>query len=153
LVSSLDDACFIGKVKYIDYEVDDIDTSHYFHTTMHKRREFDYEKEVRIVQQAIPHDGGVILFPGFALASDDQRLARYPNGLLTRFDVASAIESIWLNPNAEQWFLEALQATLVSLGVPKDKLRTSGLGAQPRLATRRVTTLDQQLQERLEKAK
>lgn len=151
LVQCLGDSCNIGLVNYIDFEADEFDTRNYFNPIMHKRLQYRYEREVRIVQQAIRHGDGVLVFPSTPLLPGNPGLARYPDGLLTPFDLALNIDSLWVTPEASPWLLDALRASLPSLGLPAEKIHSSGLSSRPRLAPHRVTTEELELVRRFQK--
>jgi hypothetical protein len=52
----LDENCFIGTVKYIDYETDFFPHGNVLYPFVHKRKSFAYENEIRALTHVLPWD-------------------------------------------------------------------------------------------------
>ena len=111
------ESTFIGRVEYIDYEADSNQSDNLLSLAMHKRREFRYESEARIVHL----DPGPI--------SD-----RPPSTLsaVIPWTPAEHITSLIVSPYAERWYIDMVR-DLVSRIAPnlRDKVIASSMGARP----------------------
>jgi hypothetical protein len=92
LAAALPDAFYMGMVRYIDYSRDSPDASNLFNLAMCKRAPFEYEHEVRIVQQTLPR-----------YKSIEAMLGHLPPPFLTQPVPFSAFDAIVLSPYAPPW--------------------------------------------------
>lgn len=103
LKASLQDdesSTYIGTVTYIDYDKEIFPLGNTFNTVMHKRREFLYENEVRVVSWRMPRKPvtewiEADLPPSIALPWDPENLAQ-----------------IVVSPYAPSWYLETVRETV-----------------------------------------
>ena len=79
--------CFLGTVRYIDYNKEYIDMTNGLQFIVHKRRSFEHERELRSVLWS-----PAVTTP---FKSDDGR------GLIVPIDVNDLIDGIYINPNAK----------------------------------------------------
>lgn len=87
LVDVISDKCYLGQVKYFDYDKEYVHWGNAFNLVMSKRKEFEYEKEVRVV----------------SLDTCDSKCSVL--GLLESIDLNKLIDEILICPNAEEWFV------------------------------------------------
>lgn len=84
---------FIGKVRYIDYEIEAFnDPGNMFSAFLHKRKSFEHEHEVR------------------AIVTHDKTPGDY--GQYVPTDLGILIEAIHIAPNAPAWFFQLVKVTL-----------------------------------------
>jgi hypothetical protein len=93
-------SAWIGTVKYLDYKTAVLSIGNVFRVALHKRQEFSYEKEARIVSfganpNPSPDDAG----PPFITIPWDIEL----------------IQKIVVNPYAADWYLATIRETLERL--------------------------------------
>jgi hypothetical protein len=88
-----DEKFFLGVVKYIDYESEWIDARNLLSPLVHKRKNFEHEREVRAVVTKLPTE-----VSGFDFTQET--IAR---GLQLRVDLERLIENIYVAPSASDW--------------------------------------------------
>lgn len=103
---------YIGVVQYVDYDDESavMGGNNLLLPFVHKRTEFDSERELRAVISQAPatqKDGAPVLDYSAAL----------PPGTLATIDVSELVEHIVMAPQTPDWQLEALKHVLASLGV------------------------------------
>jgi hypothetical protein len=86
---------YIGKVRYIDYSADEIDPFDVKQWFLHKRKEFDHEKELRAMVLTSPENK-----EGFEVPCDTSVL----------------IEQICVGPTAPNYVFEVVQAVCDRFG-------------------------------------
>lgn len=89
-----DEKVFIGQVTYIDYDKDGIEGSNILGPFVHKRKSFEYEKEIRGLVSKWPYEGGILDFTKDTI----------DHGLQIKVDIETLIERIHVAPNAPRWF-------------------------------------------------
>ena len=89
----------IGLINYVDYEEDVIPENHYFSPFMHKRQEFDYEKEVR----------AIIYEPIIKNNEIQVRIQNEKKGLHIKTSVSDLIDAVYTNPFADIWFTDLVR--------------------------------------------
>lgn len=94
----VDDLVNIGSVKYIDYYDDKIKWQNTFHSALCKRKQFDHEKEVRVL--VVSPEG--------------------TPGKLIPVDLNILIEKVFVSPKIEHWILELIKKLLVRYGLSKE---------------------------------
>ena len=111
---------YIGRVQYVDYKTAVIPEDNIFALYMHKRRSFEYEREVRVLTMELPPNAG-----GAELSRDVCDVGMYYS-----VDVAKLVEEVVFAPHAEDWFVELVQsvAARYNLKVP---VRRSSLADAP----------------------
>jgi hypothetical protein len=96
-------AIYAGLVYYIDYDhgvfLDRHRALNGFSLLIHKRRSFEYEKEVRVVCR-IPQNCGTPVA---------DMIPRY-TGIYVDCDIDRLIETVYVSPSAPTYFLEAVAA-------------------------------------------
>lgn len=108
-----DRGVFIGTVQYVDYLGHDAvselklggDTLLYY---VRKRRSFEYEREVRAV---------IVGPPTSRFAGD--------SGWYVRVELDVLIESVFVSPGAEDWYLNLVRAVTGRYGLEKEVIRSS----------------------------
>ncbi len=131
--------CFLGLVSYIDYTKESLGRpQNLLSPFMHKRESFAFEKEVRALvdSEFIKNLGDYC-----AKKSDRQKEARRIRDLYARHvkecsgitvpvDLSALIESIYVAPKAELWFVELVEKVIrrYGLNVP---VKHSSLDADP----------------------
>jgi len=96
-----EDDISIGVVNYIDYDRDRLENK-LWHNVMHKRKAFEYEKEVRCF----------IYKPGVWSSAVD--LFKEPErvGIAVKIDVPKLVEEIVISPYADKTFVDLVGAVL-----------------------------------------
>jgi hypothetical protein len=89
----------IKKVRYIDYETGKIPFGNIFNRLMHKRKDFEHEKELRAIM--FHPDGDVITnMPNLNLE----------NGIYVPVEVNKLIETIYIAPVSPKWFPDLVRS-------------------------------------------
>jgi hypothetical protein len=87
---------------------------------MHKRRSFDYERELRAVIQELPikeqPDGGSRI---------NYEAAPYERGVPKTIAVEQLLENIYVSPGSPSWFLELVNAVTRRYGVTPHALQSN----------------------------
>jgi hypothetical protein len=104
LVKSIenDAELYIGRVTYIDYELQGFPMGNFFYPVMHKRISFAHEQEVRLVKIQVPDNLGM------------QNEICY-SGISIDWLVEPVIEAIYVDPYAPEYFFEAVSAIVRSI--------------------------------------
>lgn len=99
---------FIGKVSYIDYENDNINSENPLAAATYKRASFSHEAEVRAV--AIGRDSSS---QGFKW---DMR--EFPeHGIDVQIEVENLISAIYVAPGSPEWFISAVTSVIAKYGL------------------------------------
>jgi hypothetical protein len=122
LISSIVDPLdiYIGKVNYIDYDMDGIDPNNMFNAFLHKRKSFEYENEVRAIVQKFVIEGENINWNKQSMDS----------GLSVEIDVNRLIENIYVAPSSPTWFGDLVTSVVVKYGY-EFKVSQSNLNSKP----------------------
>lgn len=106
----------IGVVNYILYERDEIPFGNAWWPLLHKRKAFEYERELR----AVWTDNTLL-----------ECATEHPKeGIWKEVDLQELIESIYVSPGGEHWFVKLLKKILTRYG--KDvEVRQSDLASEP----------------------
>lgn len=92
------DGLYIGKISYLDYEVENFPLDNIFYQVMHKRLAFAHENEVRIIKledrYMLPESG-----PG-------------PIGLHVPVNLESLIQLILISPYVQHWYVQVVEEVL-----------------------------------------
>lgn len=106
--SIIDRECvYLGRVKYIDYEAEFMKTnSNILGPFVHKRKSFEYEKEIRVVIVKWPIVGDTLDFSKETII----------NGLPIKVEIESLIQKIYVAPNAPTWFSTLVRKTVKRYG-------------------------------------
>jgi hypothetical protein len=107
--------CYLGEVRYIDYDNEFFDVGNVFNHVLHKRASFSHEQEVR----------AVVMDPaGFNKLADMRRQ------IVVNVDLKALIQDVYVGPTAPALLLEVVQKLLDQAGF-KIKVKQSGLNAPP----------------------
>lgn len=93
---------YLGRVKYIDYDSEYIDTNNIFEPFMHKRKSFIHENEVRALISRWPVDNNKIDFVQETI----------DHGVSVDVDVETLIERIFIAPNAPDWLSNLIKSVI-----------------------------------------
>ena len=113
----------IGTVNYVDYETEVVPAGNPLHLAFHKRRGFEHERELRAVFMHVPtKEKGIIDTDAMTLTT----------GHPIPVDIATLIDSVFVAPTAEPWFLELVRSVAANLGFPNLTIMPSRLDIPPR---------------------
>jgi len=120
----------IGKVKYIDYDIDKIPESNLLYPFFHKRMSFQHELELRA---AVLH-----IAPEFITDKIDEKgngeldLTKEckATGLYIAVDLETLVDKIYVSPTAEEWFYELTKSVVAKYTLEKD-VKKSDLTRDP----------------------
>jgi hypothetical protein len=111
LVNSFDKAAEfvnIGVVKYFDHEVDLISQQNLYYLFSHKKRNYDYEKELRAFVSVPTPEAGPMDFSNF------------PSGWHVSSNLDVLIEKVVLYPNASEWIVEIVKSIMKKYSLAKE---------------------------------
>ncbi len=74
--AGVDKEIFIGVVSYLDYQRDSLPAKYLYEALLHKRRSFDYERELRVVCEALSNLNKKKPRRGVFIPVDLERLVR-----------------------------------------------------------------------------
>jgi hypothetical protein len=110
----------LGKVEYIDYDIDDMDERLPF---LYKHRLYSFEQEVRLYTTKFPEGHSILTL------SDD--LEDHVPGIPVPVDLQTLIESVYVAPGLGGWFRSAVKAVLDRFGLPEVEVLTSAADKVP----------------------
>ncbi len=118
-----DDTIYIGTVKYVDFDKKVIDDSNAFYPFVHKRRSFEFERELRALAQHPPEElgDGTVRFGGESAG---------PPGLPLSVDLDHLVETIYVAPDAPSWFANLVRKIVTRYG-RSWPVKQSDLSADP----------------------
>jgi hypothetical protein len=95
---------YMGKVKYINYESDDMNTRLGFLTPfLYKRYDYEYERELRmIISLRLASESGILVPEA---------------GIKVPYDFKAGIEKLILSPSADKAYIDAIQQILLKYQV------------------------------------
>ena len=96
---------YVGRVKYVDYDVDKIPNEEPLLAYFHKRKSFEYEQELRAVFVNDPNT-----------QSYDSSLLEKP-GLYFHSYIESLIESVYVAPESPLWFRDLVKSVTTKYGL------------------------------------
>lgn len=125
---SIDDSYeeFIGEVKYIDYKSDPIEVNTDFSRYLHKRKSFEYERELR----AILFDREQLIKSAEGLHDKLQKnevpeIFPFADGIFVSVDIDKLIENVYIAPTAPDWFVDIVKAVSQRFGYSFEIVRSS----------------------------
>lgn len=125
LVESLDLAersVHIGRVNYIDYEAEQMPAANLFYPSLHKRRGFDHERELRAAIMSVPtKESGAI---------DVDNIKSTP-GHYIPVDFGILIERLYVHPTAPNWFRELVVSIMGKYELGQKEVVRSELARRP----------------------
>lgn len=116
----------IGEVEYTDYNKDPIDISNGFKRYLHKRKSFEYEKELRAIVWDRDQLGKSL--EGLNVASNKGEIPSiYPfsEGLFVPVDIVTLIEKVFIAPTAPDWFADIVKSASGLFGYNFEIVRSS----------------------------
>jgi hypothetical protein len=112
---------FVGTVKYIDYNKEVIPVDNMFYPYIHKRRSFEYERELR-----------AIITPSMITTNPSGKkgkaitLGRLPKeGVHIPINIPSLVEMVYVSPTCEIWFEDLVRSVLKTYQIEKIVKRSS----------------------------
>ena len=109
LVSALPDKCHIGLVQYMDYSnpENQIPRGNIMNPFMYKRKEFEYEKEVRAFIWNTEDLDRV-----FAQNTEGLEADNLPQGIKEDIDIDKVVETIRVQPTTPKWIRTTIEGLL-----------------------------------------
>lgn len=111
-----EEAVYVGKVKYIDYDKDSIPQDNALNPYLYKRKSFEHEREVRAV---------IIRDDHHHLYDDIDDTGKYGG-----VEIASLVKEVVVAPYAQDWFLELVASVSALYGLGAS-VRRSSLADEP----------------------
>jgi hypothetical protein len=105
---------YVGEVRYINYETDQMPEGNALWPFVHKRKSFEHEQELRVV----------------VVHQNQDLQASSPPGVRVRVDLRQLLERIHVAPESPDWFREVVYTSLERFEVRRDVER-SALDATP----------------------
>lgn len=106
---------YIGGVKYIDYDIDQIPIANNGYAPyLYKRHHFAHEKEIRAIVGLSQQDAVV-----------------YPNGIEVPINIEKLIVKVYVAPYAQVWFHKLIKSVLIRYGYNNIEVVQSSLKALP----------------------
>lgn len=127
LRDSLDDpALYIAPVRYFDFERSIVVNGNAYLPLIHKRHEFEYEHEVRIVK--VDHSLLPAGLPPGVWENPDPR----PTAQFVNWDPAEHVESIVVSPYAARWQSETIREAVATISPDlAARIVDSKMGTEP----------------------
>ena len=100
----------LGKVKYIDYDRQKINEKNMFSAFLHKRKSFEYEKEIR----AIAYNAKILKADNIRKDKDGETI-----GYHLECNLETLIEKIYVSPPSNEWFLNIVKSVVKKFGINK----------------------------------
>jgi hypothetical protein len=100
------DYIYLGLVTYIDYQTESFPQGNEYYRYFHKRKSFEYEKEVRLFSERIP-----------ITVDSEGRKAYYPDvdnelpGVKVGVDLTRLVKRVHVSPTAPEWFRNLVEKT------------------------------------------
>ena len=118
------DVVYVGLVNYIDYATEGFQPEKEFASYLHKRKSFEYEREVRAVCRIKTNLEWHHLAP--------KEMARlHQTGMPIACDLDTLIEAIYISPIAPPYFNEVVRAVCERFGLNKPVMPSSILSLPP----------------------
>jgi hypothetical protein len=102
---------YIGEVRYVDYSREVISEGNFFYPFLHKRKNFEHEKELRAVIFEFPKE------PPFAPPFGD--------GIPVSVDLDILIDRISLAPTSPKWLRELVESVIRKYGLEREVIQSS----------------------------
>jgi hypothetical protein len=100
----------IGKVTYINYESDSIQTGNMMVPFLHKRRSYEHEKEIRAIVTRFPADE----------AEPWEHPGILANGIGISVNLHQLIQGVQVAPGSQPWFLDLVKSVCKAYGFAFD---------------------------------
>ena len=105
---------FVGTVKYVDYNKEVIPSDNMFYPYIHKRKSFEYERELRAIITPSEKKTKALTF---------QPLPK--EGVHIPIEISSLVEMVYVSPTCEIWFENLVRSVLKTYQVGKTVKRSS----------------------------
>ncbi|MBU4274964.1 hypothetical protein KKE19_04100 [Patescibacteria group bacterium] len=114
---------FIGKVKYIDYKKEWMPEGNSLYPFVHKRKSYEYEKEIRAVIQHFSIDK----------KTNTVKLAleKVSDGMSVPIEIETLIESVYVSPESPEWFSKLVESVVKEYGFAQIEVIQSSLKDDP----------------------
>ena len=108
------DHLLIGKVKYLDYNKEQMEAKSITDRFFHKTKSYEHEEEVRAVLINLSED-----WPSFIPVTETE------TGVYIKTQIDNLIDKVYVAPTSPNWFQELVENILNLYGVHKEVKRTS----------------------------
>lgn len=116
---------FVGVVEYVDYEKDPISTLNMYYPFIHKRKSFEYERELRaVIWEAEVQKGSSVDHTTFA---SREGLTNPDDGRRVGVSVDELVEKVVVAPTAPNWFGELVENISSKYGLNNGRIDKSRL--------------------------
>ena len=115
LRQELDEDCFLGVVKYIDYETDWLPEGSALAPFIYKRKSYFHEQELRAIIQKIPIKGEGI----------DYSTIQKENGIWKSVNLSNLINKVFVAPTSLPWFKELVEKVVIRFELKIDVVQSS----------------------------
>lgn len=106
---------FVGKVSYIDYDVDWLPEDNLLNPFLHKRKSFEHEKEIRAVAVDVPIKDEKI----------DLNSIKFSHGIYVPIDLDILIEKIYVSPTSPDWFYTLVKSITKKYEIDKGVVKSN----------------------------
>lgn len=118
--NNFDDCVYIGKIKYIDYQTEHLPIGNNFHPSMHKRKSFEYECELRALIWPLPptelgENPVMKMFEG----------ELFSTGKYIPVDLNVLVERVFVSPSSPSWFKELVESVMSKYYFSKEVVRSN----------------------------
>ncbi len=113
----------VGMVTYLDYRKELIPTGNLLLPSMHKRKSFEHERELRALIWTPQHGKN-------SIGPDEINLFEAHGGLVVSVDLNVLISRVFVAPTAQPWVHDLLKSVLVKYGL-KCSIERSDLAEKP----------------------
>jgi Protein of unknown function (DUF2971) len=113
---------YIGKVKYIDWNLEKIPQQNVFSPYLHKRRSFEHENEIRALVYTVRRDGEICYIDKNQVLQNHE----FTNdGIYVPISLNILIEKIYVSPKSSKWFLDLVKSISKMYGLNKEIIRSN----------------------------
>lgn len=105
---------YIGKIKYIDYEMEMVPEGFTFYPFLYKRKSFEHEQELRALIQKYPIKNKKL----------DYSFDLFDRGEYIPVDLGNLIEKIYVSPTSPTWFKELVSSITNKFNLKKEVLQS-----------------------------
>jgi len=114
-LNSYPEDVYIGQVKYVDYKRNIIPEGNLFYPYTHKRKSFEYERELRAVIGEMPVEAGKF----------DSKKELFDVGAYIPVYLDVLVERIFLPPQAPDWFGELVKSIIEKYDLKKEVVQSN----------------------------
>ena len=107
---------YIGKVKYIDFEKDWMPEGNTMYPFIHKRKNFEHEKELRAIIQEFRYKKNDEL---------DWSKPLFDDGVYIQVDLGVLVDKLYLAPTSSKWLFELVKSITKKYELDKDVCQSS----------------------------